>query len=145
MELLHKAEPRFCKDGFAKQKSSMYSTPHVISGEEESPRSKTKAWSFLKIRQHPASSTETICRNTRLLIEHTCDTISKIFEKTKTLKYKCTWLHRQTMYRLYLLTRVLLIYDLLTMLEPNAITIDPLELIKVRGNLFFTNFVVPDG
>ena len=49
------------------------------------------------------------------------------------------------MYRAMFISRCILLFELTAILEPDKLTMDPFEMIKQQGCLFFRAFCGPDG
>lgn len=81
--------------------------------------------------------------NTRRLVAHVNDVYKELYSK----KYprSCDYLPMQVMFRCSILARTVLIFELVALLVPEIMVIDPLELFKTKGALIFNLYCGPNG
>lgn len=79
----------------------------------------------------------------RKLVAHA----NKVYKKLYKQKYPLTsnYLPLQVMFRCFILARTLIVFELVALLAPEEILIDPFELFKTRGGFIFNSYCGPNG
>ena len=82
-------------------------------------------------------------QNTKMLVAHA----NAAFKKLYSQKYPKSgnYLPMQVMYRCFILARTLIVFELVALLAPEEMVIDPFELFKTKGGFIFNSYCGPNG
>lgn len=81
--------------------------------------------------------------NTRMLVAHANMAYKKLYSQ----KYpkSSNYLPMQVMFRCFILARSLIVFELVALLAPEEMVIDPFELFKTQGGFIFNSYCGPNG